>query len=134
MPTDKPRITFALDEATRKAVDDYKFKYRIKNQSQAILSLMELGMKALESEKAQSTSVSDDEYSSVSLSDLIVEKEKAPAPEGAEAVSMDQSNRLFDALVAAGLIVDDNCAANDIQFLGHICDLITDWFSSKHPK
>ena len=60
--------------------------------------------------------------------------EKAPAPEGTEAVSMEQSNRLYDALVAAGLIVDDDLAAQDFQFLGHICDLITDWFSSKHPE
>ena len=134
MPTDKPRITFTLDETTLKAIDDYKFKYRIKNQSQAILSLMELGMEALEAEKTKPASTADDAYASVSLSDLLLEKEKAPAPEGAEAVSMDQSNRLFDALVAAGLIVDDNCAAQDIQFLGHICDLITDWFASKHTK
>ena len=66
--------------------------------------------------------------------ELPEQAEKAPAPEGTEAVSMEQSNRLYDALVAAGLIVDDDLAAQDFQFLGHICDLITDWFSGKHPE
>ena len=65
------------------------------------------------------------------------ETKKSPAPEGAEdedIISMEQSNRLFDALVAAGLIVDDDLAAEDIHFLGHICDLIGDWFARKHRK
>lgn len=58
----------------------------------------------------------------------------SPAPEGAERVSTitkEQSDRLFDALVSSGIIRDDDLAPEDIQFLGHIIDVIQDWFSGK---
>ena len=75
-------------------------------------------------------------YFNVSV-DYILENEKAPASEEAEAkssISMEQSNRLYDALVASGLIIDDDLAAEDIQFLGHVVDLVLDWFSRKHKE
>ena len=71
------------------------------------------------------------------LDDDIEETKKAPASEEAEAkssISMEQSNRLYDALVASGLIIDDDLAAEDIQFLGHVVDLVLDWFSRKHKE
>lgn len=47
MPTDKPRITFTVDEDLFDKITDYKYSHRMKNQSQAILSLIEKGMNAL---------------------------------------------------------------------------------------
>lgn len=47
MPTDKPRITFTVDEDLFDKITDYKYSHRMKNQSQAILSLIEKGMDAL---------------------------------------------------------------------------------------
>ena len=48
MPTDKPRLTFTADEETFKRIDDYRYKYRLKNQTQAIISLIELGLNSLD--------------------------------------------------------------------------------------
>ena len=45
MPTLNPRITFTVDEETMKAIDEYRFSHRMKNQTQAILSLIDLGFK-----------------------------------------------------------------------------------------
>lgn len=51
MPTQNPRITFTVSAETMKAIEDYKFSHRMKNQTQAILSLIDLGFKALESDE-----------------------------------------------------------------------------------
>ena len=44
MPTDKPRITFAVDEALLELVESYKAENNCKNLSQAILSLLGKGL------------------------------------------------------------------------------------------
>ena len=62
------------------------------------------------------------------------ETKKAPAPEGTEAVSRERSDRLYDALVAAGLIVEDDLVPQDIEFLGRVVDLIDVWFARKHGE
>ena len=63
MPTMNPRITFTVSEETMKAIDDYKFSHRMKNQTQAILSLINIGFKVLEDkepiEPAEKLSVED---------------------------------------------------------------------------
>lgn len=118
MPTEKPRITFALDAKTLKAVEDYKFKHRAKNQSQAIISLIEKGLEVVEAQETKQTKTS-------------------PAPEGAREesyISMESSNRLYDALIASGLIVDDDVAPEDMKFLMHVADLVDYWFSCKQAK
>jgi hypothetical protein len=50
MPTTNPRITFTVSEETMKAIDEYRFEHRMRNQTQAILSLIDLGFKALTGE------------------------------------------------------------------------------------
>lgn len=47
MPTLKPRITFTLDEKTLSRIDDYKYEKRCKNQTQAILELIEIGLNSI---------------------------------------------------------------------------------------
>lgn len=47
MPTMNPRITFTVSDDTMKAIDEYRFEHRMRNQTQAILSLIDLGFKAL---------------------------------------------------------------------------------------
>ena len=44
MPTDKPRITFAVDESLLEQVESYKADNNCKNLSQAILSLLSKGL------------------------------------------------------------------------------------------
>lgn len=109
MPTDKPRITFALDTDTLAAIDDYKFKHRAKNQSQAIISLIERGLASLEAKN-----------------------ENTPAPEGEEVkevVSLDETNAL---LVDMGYIREgEQLSLADLVFLEHIGGLMDAWFSGK---
>ena len=49
MPTLNPRITFTVSDETMKAIDEYRFSHRMRNQTQAILSLIDLGFKVLDS-------------------------------------------------------------------------------------
>ena len=60
------------------------------------------------------------------------EIEKSPTPEGEEDhISMNESNRLFDALVKAGLIDDSmNFSEEDDAFFSGIAQLINAWVMS----
>lgn len=61
------------------------------------------------------------------------EIKNSPNPEGSgEQISMDESNRLFDALVSAGLIRDNiGFSDDDRAFLNHIFGLLDIWCRSK---
>lgn len=50
MPTEKPRVTFTLDKETLEKIDEFRFSTKSKNQSQAILSLIEKGLSKAETE------------------------------------------------------------------------------------
>ena len=47
MPTTNPRITFTVSDETMRQIDEYRFEHRMRNQTQAILSLIDLGFQAL---------------------------------------------------------------------------------------
>lgn len=113
MPTDKPRFTITVDAELDRAIEDYKYRTRAKNKTQAVIELMEIGMDSLMKELAQ--------------------KEKAPAPEGAEAkevVSLEETNAV---LVEMGYIRQgEQITDADLAFLEHIGGLMDAWFSRKH--
>lgn len=44
MPTQKPRVTFTISEEELARVEDFRFSNKMKNQTQAILRLIELGL------------------------------------------------------------------------------------------
>ena len=44
MATEKPRFTITMDENLLDQIDDYKFTNRIKNQSKAIVELVQRGL------------------------------------------------------------------------------------------
>ena len=48
MPTDNPRVTFTLTEEMLKRIDDYKFDNRIKNQTKAIVDLLNRGLEVVD--------------------------------------------------------------------------------------
>ena len=50
MPTEKPRVTFTVSKETLDEIDLYRFASRSKNQSQAILSLIERWLENCEKE------------------------------------------------------------------------------------
>ena len=114
MPTDKPRFTITLEQDLVTKIDNYKYSHRMKNQNQAVISLIEKGFDSLAADR---------------------ETKNSPAPEGAEErISMEQSDRLFDALVQAGIIPDSiSFTEDDRAFLQHIIGLLDVW-SSRERK
>lgn len=44
MPTVKPRFTITMDETLFQQIEEYRFKHRYKNQTQAVISLIEQGL------------------------------------------------------------------------------------------
>lgn len=56
MPTIKPRVTITMTEEQLRKIEDLRFKKRFKNQTQAILALIDAGFESL---KATSTSAED---------------------------------------------------------------------------
>ncbi len=52
MPTEKPRVTFTISQEKLDKVDAYRFDNKFKNQTQAILSLIEKGLADLEQKEA----------------------------------------------------------------------------------
>ncbi len=47
MPTLNPRITFTVSDDLMEKIDEYRFQHRMKNQTQAIVSLLNRGLEAL---------------------------------------------------------------------------------------
>lgn len=47
MPTDKPRFTITVDPALMQEIEDYRYNHRIKNQTQAVISLMQRGLQEI---------------------------------------------------------------------------------------
>lgn len=60
MPTEKPRVTFTVSKETLSKIDDYRFSSKSKNQSQAIISLLERALDDFSPESKKAPSVSDE--------------------------------------------------------------------------
>ena len=73
MPTDKPRFSITVDKTLSDAIDDYKYKTRSKNQTQAVVDLIEKGLNAIAAENKAKTESKQAE-----------ETKKSPEPEGSE--------------------------------------------------
>lgn len=50
MPTDNPRVSFALSPEQLSALEAYQFDHRVKNRTQAILALIEKGLASIQEE------------------------------------------------------------------------------------
>lgn len=53
MPTEKPRVTFTISQERLSEVEAYRFENKFKNQTQAILSLLEKGLSGIEEGKGK---------------------------------------------------------------------------------
>lgn len=51
MPTEKPRVTITMSKERLEELETYRFDNKFKNQTQAILSLIEKGLESFESDK-----------------------------------------------------------------------------------
>ena len=60
MPTDKPRVTFTVNKETLDKIEAFRFSNKSKNQTQAILSLIEKGLSDFELKTKKAPSVSDE--------------------------------------------------------------------------
>lgn len=55
MPTDKPRVTFTIDDEKLAKLESYRYENKIKNQTQAILSLIDKGLSLAEAAPNENT-------------------------------------------------------------------------------
>ena len=58
MPTEKPRITITMSNEQLERIDEYRYNGRMKNQTQAILSLIDKGFDVLASSNTSSSAPS----------------------------------------------------------------------------
>ncbi len=63
MPTDKPRITITMSQEELKKINDYRYNHRLKNQTQAILSLVSIGLEEIAKKYPNSRSSTPETYS-----------------------------------------------------------------------
>jgi hypothetical protein len=104
MATEKPRFTITMDESLLGQVDDFKFSHRIKNQSKAIVALVEKG---LEEYKLQS-----------GLSISAIKKASESAGTETEAVQRSNIELFSEVLDHAGLLGNNqDLSDNDLEFL-----------------
>lgn len=101
MPTDKPRVTITMSEEQLAQLESYRFGKKMKNQTQAILSLMEKGMDIVEAEESG-------EIKKASEAEL-------PASETKHSANI----KMFaDVLTRAGLIEEGgDLSESDLEFL-----------------
>lgn len=55
MPTEKPRVTITMSREELERIDNFRFENKMKNQTQAILSLIKSGLKELEADMGPET-------------------------------------------------------------------------------
>lgn len=55
MPTEKPRVTITMSREELERIDNFRFENKMKNQTQAILSLIKSGLKELEADTGPET-------------------------------------------------------------------------------
>ena len=53
MPTEKPRITITMSAEQLQEVDRYRFENKLKNQTQAILTLIQTGLEEMNRQDAE---------------------------------------------------------------------------------
>ena len=120
MPTDKPRFSITLDEELSARLDEYKFSHRIKNQTQAVVSLIEKGLESLRLEEEEARKGAAPKI------------EITPAPEDAEAsISLEESTAL---LVELGYIQPgQQLTDQDLAILTLVSYVMDNWFGREKP-
>lgn len=101
MPTEKPRVTITMSEEQLAQIEHYRYGNKMKNQTQAILSLIEKGMDLLQAQGSG-------ELKRASEAEL-------PASEAREKPHIQM---FADALSRAGLLDDaGDLSDSDLEFL-----------------
>lgn len=74
MPTNNPRITFTVSDDLLREIEDFRFDKRIKNQTQAIITLINMGFETLGDKEEEPPLYTEDE--------LLLIAEYRAAPQG----------------------------------------------------
>jgi len=107
MPTEKPRFTITMDETLYNQIEEFKFNKRYKNQTKAVLALIEKGLS---------------DYENVSETENSSGVDKSP-PEDDEVLRL--YNALNDMLVSAGVIKENtDITERQSEVLIAICRII----------
>ena len=77
MPTEKPRVTFTVDQNTLSRIDNYRFETKSRNQTQAILSLIEKGLAEYMSENPEYKVDTNPKYSFTVDEQTLINKYRA---------------------------------------------------------
>lgn len=101
MPTERPRVTITVTEEELKEIENYRYGNKIKNQTQAILSLVRAGL---------------DEINRRDIEEI--KKASASAEANTEAIKKDTIDIFKDVLGRAGLLGENqDLSDNDLEFL-----------------
>ena len=107
MPTKKRRITFAIDDELLSKINQYSLENNCKNQSQAILSLINKGLHAISSQ------------------------EKAPTPSDDDAGAKLAVEEVIAAFVVAGIVPEgQDLSDEDLKFFSSILAAVSQWFAA----
>lgn len=71
MPTKKPRVTITMTPELYEQVEQYQFDNRVKNQTKAIISLLEAGLEDIETIEKRTPSYSDEALKLASIFDSL---------------------------------------------------------------
>ena len=101
MPTERPRVTITVPEDQLKEIEAYRYGNKMKNQTQAILSLVRAGLDEIERQKSEQ-----------------IKNASAEAKADAEAMGNNIVNVFKDVLGRAGLLgQNQDLSDNDLEFL-----------------
>lgn len=65
MPTENPRVTFAITPDLLAEINAYRYEHRIRNQSQAVLQLIRIGLSAEEGASRELPEQMKDRYAAL---------------------------------------------------------------------
>lgn len=106
MPTEKPRITITIPDEQYDKIQDFQYGNKMKNQTQAILALIEMGFAELQKKEASKGS-------------------KPPM----NASSLSPEERVRNLAKQAGLIADGkDLSEADLEFLTHLVNAAQAYF------
>ena len=104
MPTEKPRVTFTISKEKLEELERFQHENRIKNQTQAVLALIEKGLSGYDIEMKKSPNADE-------------------ATPGESEIAM--FDRLMDVLVSTGAIKDGkDITARQAEVLAAVCRIL----------
>lgn len=104
MPTEKPRVTFTISKEKLEELERFQHDNRIKNQTQAVLALIEKG-----------------------LSGYDIETKEPPSADGATPGESEIAmfDRLMDVLVSTGVLKDGkDITDRQVEVLAAVCRIL----------